>query len=308
VEKWSAMVINQKPKISVLMTAFNAESYINKAVDSVLKQNFKNWELIVVDNKSTDNTLKILERFRDFRVNLIKLNKNIGRVAALRLAYDEAKGEYIAILDADDVSNINRLKKQSNYLDSNPKIGLVASWIEFIDGNGQKIGEFRPPIKPNEIHQCLGFRNITLHSSVMYRKRIADKAGGYSKDFIWGHDFNLILSIAKNSDIAILNSFLSKIRIIKTSMTRSLSNKEFVALEKILLFKKAGKILNLNDQSKKMNKTAIAISNVQYEFVLASTRKNYFFRALFLIFREIIFNPALIWRNGYARRLFGYSF
>lgn len=302
------MVINQKPKISILMTAFNADPYINKAVRSVLKQTFKNWELIVVDNKSTDNTLEILEKFGDFRINLIKLNKNIGRVAALRLAYDQAKGEYIAILDADDISNINRLKKQSNYLNSNPKIGLVASWVEFIDENGKKIGEFKPPTKPNEIYQCLGFRNVTLHSSVMYRKRLADKVGGYSKDFIWGHDFNLILSIAKNSDIAILNSFLSKIRIIKTSMTRSLNNKELVALEKILLFKKAGKILNLNERSKKMNKTAIAISNVQYEFALASLRKKYFFKALFSIFREIILNPALIWRNGYARRLFGYSF
>ena len=307
-ERWSAMAVNSKPRISVLMTVFNAELYIKEAVDSILMQTFKDWELIVVDNKSTDNTLNILVECKDSRVKLVKLNENIGRVSALRLAYEKASGEYIAILDADDISNLNRLAKQSEHLDSHPNIGLVASWVEFIDQKGTQIGKFKPPTKAADIHQILGFRNITLHSSVMYRKKTADEIGGYSKDFVWGHDFHLILSIAEKNDISILNSFLCRIRILKTSMTRSNNYKESIVLENIMLFKKAGAVLRLNKKSKELNRTAIAIANLKYGFFLASNNKNLFFKGFFLILRELMFNPAIIWRNGLFRRLLGFSF
>ena len=120
-------------KISVLMTSYNASNFIKDSIKSILKQSYKNWELVIVDDCSKDNSVKIIKKFKEKRIKLFTLNKHLGRTKALNYGLKRVKGKYIAILDADDVAINSRLKKQINFLKKNKTFSLVGSWVEHID-------------------------------------------------------------------------------------------------------------------------------------------------------------------------------
>ena len=109
----------EKIKISVLMTIYNHENYLKYSFISILNQNYNDWELIAIDNGSTDNTKKILNSFKDKRIKKIFLKKNIGRTNCLNYGLDFCKGEFIAIQDSDDIALHGRLKKQLQYFNKN---------------------------------------------------------------------------------------------------------------------------------------------------------------------------------------------
>lgn len=106
-----------KPKISVLMTIYNHENFLKHAIKSIINQSYKNWELIAIDNGSTDNSKKILKKFRHKNIKKKILKKNIGRTNCLNYGLRFCRGEYIAILDSDDVSEKSRFKKQVNEME-----------------------------------------------------------------------------------------------------------------------------------------------------------------------------------------------
>ncbi|MBU2504126.1 MAG: glycosyltransferase [Nanoarchaeota archaeon] len=133
-----------KPKISVVIAAYNTEKYIQECLDSILNQSIRNIEIIVIDDCSKDATPDIVEQKskEDSRIRLIKLKQNLGRAGALNQGIKKAKGKYIAFLDADDLMEENRLKKQSLFLENNPEISLVYSnFIQFGDGRDDKFIE-----------------------------------------------------------------------------------------------------------------------------------------------------------------------
>ena len=107
----------KEPRVSVLMTIYNAEPYLKEAIDSIVAQTFGEWELIAIENGSSDGSRAILDSYQDERIRCFCLPENIGRTPALRYAFEQAGGEYIAVLDADDVSHPERFKKQVEYLD-----------------------------------------------------------------------------------------------------------------------------------------------------------------------------------------------
>jgi glycosyltransferase involved in cell wall biosynthesis len=165
------------PKVSVLMTVFNAEPYLKEAIDSVIKQNFYDWELIAVENGSTDRSPEILRHYKDERVRQFFLPKNIGRTLALNYALEQAQGEYIAVLDADDVSNPDRFTKQVAYLDQHPETSVVGAWAMHINARGEEVGRFTPPINEHDLYDMVGWMNPFVHSSIMYRGEEAKKLG-----------------------------------------------------------------------------------------------------------------------------------
>lgn len=155
------------PKISVVMPTYNAEKYIKEAIDSILLQTYKNFELLVIDDNSKDSTLDILKSYDDERIKVIQGDCE-GLAAALNKGIREAKGEYIARMDADDVSLPERFEKQVKFLEEHPDISLVGSWQKYI-GNDNKIHKTLQT--PDEVKIAMLFGCDLCHSTIMFKKK-----------------------------------------------------------------------------------------------------------------------------------------
>ena len=126
------MTLTSKSKVSVLLNCYNEEKKISKAIRSVLSQTFKNYEFVIWDDGSTDKTLKIIRTFKDKRIKVYKNKINLGLGKSRVEAQKKIKGEYVAIIDADDFFHKNKIKEQVRILDSMPNVGLVTTWAKLI--------------------------------------------------------------------------------------------------------------------------------------------------------------------------------
>lgn len=256
------------PRVSVLMTVYNGAPFLRDSIGSVLNQTFQDWELIAVDDGSTDASLAILTEYSDPRIRVFPLPKNVGRTPALRLGFDNTWGEYIAVLDSDDISHPERLERQVKYLDQHPDVVLAGSWVEHIDEAGQKFARFSPPTDTHEIIDLLGYNNPIIHSSVMYRKEAAAAVGGYPSQFAYAQDYGLILGLAQKGKIAIINEYLCKLRVLRGSMTTSSRYRVDVPKDALALYKYALKTLPLSARARRLNRRAIAKSEIKYGVAL----------------------------------------
>ena len=127
--------------VSIVMPSFNMASYIAESIRSVLNQTYTNWELIIVDDCSTDNTAEIVSSFNDSRIRYFKNEKNSGAAISRNLAFREARGEYVAFLDSDDLWREDKLEKQIHFMESN-NYSFTYTNYERIDDNGNRIGVF----------------------------------------------------------------------------------------------------------------------------------------------------------------------
>ena len=183
------------PKISVITTVFNCESYIEQSVRSILDQTFHDFEYIIINDGSTDRTSEILNRLSslDKRIKLTDRKKNTGRVKSLNEALDKATGEFIAIQDADDVSFSERLEKQVTFLKMNKDYVLVGANIIVIDEFENFISNPRRPLNDSEAKFSLLFRCTFANPSLMFRKQIIiDNNIKYEDHFIHAEDFRII--------------------------------------------------------------------------------------------------------------------
>jgi glycosyltransferase involved in cell wall biosynthesis len=186
------MVIKMdKPKVSIVMPVFNGEAFLKQALLSILDQTFKNFELIIVDDASTDKTISILKNFKDKRAKIIRNKENLGVSKSLNLGIKEAEGEYIARFDADDICKPDRLKKQVEFLDSHPEYVLVSSGAELINASGKIIGKEDYPSEDKQLRLNLYKRNSFVHPAAMYRKKAFEKVGGYRNIFNGAEDYDL---------------------------------------------------------------------------------------------------------------------
>lgn len=247
--------------VSVLMTVYNAELYLKEAIDSIVSQTFDNWELIIVNDGSTDKSERILLNYEDSRIRVFSYSQNIGRTSALCIAFEQARGEYIAILDADDISHPERLAKQVKYLNENPHVGLVGSWAKRIDNNGNVIADFNPPIEKTKLYNSLGWTDPFVHSSVMYRKYLAQQVGGYPKTYVYSQDYAFILNFVKISQVAIMDEYLCRLRIVNSSMTWRKEYNQIRLMEAILLFQKAAHEISLSKTASIKNRSRLALLN-----------------------------------------------
>ena len=207
------------PKVSVLMTCYNAASTIEESVRSVLAQTFTDFELVLVDNCSTDESLSIVQRLADPRIRIIALDKNHGRTPALNIALNNARGQYIAILDADDTSTADRFQLQVDCLDKNSELVLVASWYRNVDSSGKLINEVQTLTKHLNVIRRLASNCPFMNSAVMFRADSIRALGGYDETFAYSQDLALWLGLATLGKFEILPKFLTNIRLTPTSLT-----------------------------------------------------------------------------------------
>ena len=125
-----------KPLVTVLLPVYNRES-VTKTIDSILGQTFTNFELIVVDNSSTDHTANMVAAYADKRISLVINEKNGGQIFSLNRGLSIARGKYIARIDADDIAFPTRLEKQVAFLENHPDFGLCGSWVQYINDDDQ---------------------------------------------------------------------------------------------------------------------------------------------------------------------------
>ena len=164
--------------VSVILPAYNCEKYIGKAIESVLQQTFTDFELIIINDGSTDKTEARIHQFADPRIIYLQNPENKGLIYTLNRAIEVAKGNYIARMDSDDICVQERLVKQKEYLDQHPETAMVATTINFIDANGNDNGMWpldRKMISPALIRSKMPFENCIAHPSIMIRADILKK-------------------------------------------------------------------------------------------------------------------------------------
>ncbi len=187
------------PKVSVVIPVFNVSIYIKQSLKSILNQTYKNFEVLIIDDGSTDSTLKIVKTFKDKRIKILKNNKNSGLVVSINKGIETARGEYIARFDGDDISDIFRIKKQVKFLDENPEYIVIGTQAQDIDQNGQHIGQTLVPETDQQIRRVKYKKNFMIHPTVMMRTDIVKKVGGYRKFFKGGaEEYDLWLRLLRH--------------------------------------------------------------------------------------------------------------
>jgi hypothetical protein len=199
-------------EVSVVMGAHNAEEYLGEAIESVLAQTFRDFELIVVDDGSTDRTAGILDGFRDSRIVRVRNEENVGLTRSLNRGLRLAQGRCIARLDADDVSLPQRLERQVALLEARPDVGLVGCPVIYIAPDGRELGVQR--IYASDTHQALLDTEFCWeHSAVMFRAECVTVVGPYREAFRYAQDYDLWLRIAERFGMFTLSEPLVKLRL-----------------------------------------------------------------------------------------------
>lgn len=197
------------PKVSVVMSVYDGEPFLQEAVESVLNQTFADFEFIIIDDGSSDGTWEILESYGDARIRLVRNEENVGLTRSLNKGLTLARGEYIARHDADDVSIRSRFERQVGVLDKQLDVVLVSGNMDLIDGDGEVWHQSRRNASPGLIAWLLLFYNyIGGHGAVMFRRQLAVDLGGYSEEFLYSQDHDLWLRLAEVGDIRIVPDVL----------------------------------------------------------------------------------------------------
>jgi glycosyltransferase involved in cell wall biosynthesis len=201
------------PKITVFMAAYNAAKFITEAIESVLNQTFKDFELLIVNDGSTDETVAIISKFQDPRIRVIHNDRNRGLVFTRNVLLKEARGEYIAILDSDDIAIPNRLALQYEHFKKHPDLALCGGHGQVINHSGDTINDPRliVPIGTENIKITLLFLNTFVNSTVMYKKEVFLELNGYN-DFAPAEDYELFTRIADKYTIDNIDTVLVKYR------------------------------------------------------------------------------------------------
>ncbi|HLY69688.1 MAG TPA: glycosyltransferase family 2 protein [Puia sp.] len=240
---------NDAIKISVLMPAYNASSYIGRAIESVLNQTFPDFELLIIDDGSTDNTADIVGSFTDERIVLIR-QKNQGIAMALNAGLRAARAEYIARFDADDVCYPNRLDMQYAFMVSHPDHVVVGSDVDYVDVDGHFIFAHQAPAYTNRQIKNLPYSVCPfIHSSVLFRKSIIPD-GGYNRHAHTFEDHFLWLQVMNQGKFHNLSQSLMQVRLNPQSLTidekwrtRQFISVKYGALEKLSIASYEGEIL-----------------------------------------------------------------
>jgi glycosyltransferase involved in cell wall biosynthesis len=210
------------PKISVILPVYNGQDYLAEAIESVLSQSFRDFELIIINDGSTDSSPEIIGKFDDPRIRFFQ-QSNQGLAATLNRAISLARGEYIARQDQDDVCLPSRFEKQINFLEANPDVGMVGTSAEIWVGNERTSRLLKHPTDDASIKFSLLFDNHFIHSSVMIRRSVFEKVDGYAVDFSRQppEDYELWSRIMKKYKLANLPDVLMAYREVEGSMSRT---------------------------------------------------------------------------------------
>lgn len=209
--------MTEQPLVSVVMSVYNAQDYLNEAIESILNQSYENVEFIIVNDGSTDSSLNIIQSYmiNDSRISLID-RKNKGLPFSLNEGINIAKGKYIARMDADDISLPTRIEEQVSFLDSHQNIGICGSWVEVFGG---RTGFIKHPISHEEMKMKMLFNVCFAHPTVMIRKDLFEtKNIKYNVSYSNSQDYMLWSEIQSITCMANIPKILLRYRISEGSI------------------------------------------------------------------------------------------
>jgi glycosyltransferase involved in cell wall biosynthesis len=215
-------LFNATPTVSVLLPVYNGVCYIREAIDSILNQTYGDFELIIINDGSTDETGAIIQNFKDERIRVYgQPNKHLP--ATLNRAIGLSRGKYLARHDHDDIAMPRRLEKQVAFLNAHPNCGMVGTWASIWDEAGVTERVHNHPAGNLALKYELLFRNPVVHSSVMMRRAVLQQVGAYSTDARRQppEDYELWSRISRVSDVANIAEVLQIYREVGGSMSRS---------------------------------------------------------------------------------------
>ena len=215
-----SLTMSELPLVSIVMPVRDAEAVVGDAIESILEQTLKDFEFIVIDDGSTDDSGEILKRYarRDSRIKLYSQRQS-GLIASLNKYCRLAKTNYIARMDADDISLPARLEKQFQFLEMHPEIGVLGTWIRDVDANRTPIIDWPVPADPAVVRWFLFFGNCIAHPSVMMRKDLLDRLGYYRPEAIYVEDYDLWIRAAEVTGLANIPEVLLEYRVSKKSVS-----------------------------------------------------------------------------------------
>jgi hypothetical protein len=178
-------------RLSVLLPVYNGAAFLRAALDSVLAQTFRDFELLVIDDGSSDGSAEIAASFADSRVRLLRHERNLGLARTLNAGLEAARSPLVARQDADDLSHPERLARQVAFLDAHPEIALLGTQGWAIDETGRRSGDLDKPCDPAGIAWLMMFDNAFLHTSVVFRRDVVLGLGGYDPAFVYCQDYEL---------------------------------------------------------------------------------------------------------------------
>jgi glycosyltransferase involved in cell wall biosynthesis len=184
--------------VSVVMPVYNCELYLKEAIESILCQTYSNFEFIIVNDGSTDNTEEIILSYQDPRIIYLKNKTNQGNAFSRNLGHSMAKGKYIIIQDSDDISLPNRIERQVAFMENHADIGIAGSFVKVLEGEKSYIKKY--PVNPEFIKAWLFFRNPIAQPSVIMRKSVLNEFN--LSHLKYYEDFNLWYQASKVTKIA----------------------------------------------------------------------------------------------------------
>lgn len=276
--------INKNPVVSVVMSVYNAEKYLDDAIQSILKQTYKNFEFVIINDGSNDRSLEIIKKYKNEDDHIILISReNRGLISSLNEGIAKARGEYIARMDADDISLPFRIEKQLQVMEHDKNIVVCGSWINIFGENiNEKVAryfEHDKQIKANLLVSC-----CFAHPSVMIRKdALTNNNILYDERFKNAEDYYLWTQLAKVGKFYNIPEILLKYRFLETSITR-LSDRDFSKRYNILkdIFKEALKAVDLNITEEDMKIHFIISDNARIKNNKIELKhiKNYFDKIL----------------------------
>lgn len=198
------------PKVSVMIPSYNHEKYVGEAIESVLGQTFQDFELIISDDCSPDDSAKVISQYTDSRIRLHVFKKNVGATRNHEYCWSQCTGEYIALLNSDDVWEAEHLKESVAYLDGHPACGAVFSWASYMDENGEgdqhSAVVFKQPNRSRAqwLLQFYQQGNCLCHPSMVIRRVVYDHIGYYSRSLRQLPDYDEWIRLVKKYDIHVI--------------------------------------------------------------------------------------------------------
>lgn len=210
--------VMSSPKVTVLMPVYNGEKYLRDAIDSILCQNFTDFEFLIINDGSTDGSQKIIDSYLDKRIKVLNNEKNIGLVNTLNKGFNEAQGEYIVRMDCDDVSLKNRLSVQVAFMDKNKTVGASGSYYYLLLNEKKALADF--PLNQEEMKCFMIFNSPIAHPTAIIRASvIKENKLSYRSECIHAEDYDFWSQMSQYSELANVSDVLLNYRVHPNQIT-----------------------------------------------------------------------------------------
>ncbi len=293
-----------KPLVSILINCYNSANYISRAINSVINQTYNNWELIIWDDGSTDNTVNIIKNFKDDRIRLFLQEKNLGLCKSRLNVIEKINGSLVSILDADDYFESEKILKQINVFKNKKDVALCTTWTKFYDENLSIKKIFKSDLNNNDLKKKLLFHNIIPHSSIMYKKEAAIEVGWYSKNYEYSQDYDLTLKLIQKNDIHLIKEHLTNIIQPKDNMSNSPYFKKIRIEENLKLLKNNLKFFEISSKDYDLLRNIIQANLIKLALSNLSEDKIYSIKEIIKIFFK---NPLILFKFNLLKNLSEYK-